>query len=90
MAELESERPISECIELISRILNFNESSFDYEIQTNWEYLYFRTQGYRVDRVILKHIFRNTKMVLIEIECIQGLTEICFGRPLESKPLDGK
>jgi hypothetical protein len=84
MTELESGTPISECIELISKALNLtDESSLDYEVEANWEYLSFKTSSYRLDMMTLNNIFRNTNMIFIEIEYIKGLTEICFGRPLD-------
>lgn len=85
MVELKTERPVSKAIELISQALNSkNESSFDYEIQNNWEFLTFTTDYYYLDNVTLGFIFKLTGMTLIEIECYKGLTQICFGRPLES------
>jgi hypothetical protein len=85
MIELKTERPISKSVELISQALNFrNESSFDYEIQNNWEFLSFITNYYYIDYVTLGRVFKATGMVLIEIEFSNGLAEICFGRPLET------
>lgn len=74
---------IDECIDWILGSIDAKKMEYKYANGEGWEFLIFTGDDYYMDTRMLTKIERTTGMILVQLKCNDGKTEMWFGRKLK-------
>lgn len=79
---------IDECITWIERSIDSPKLEYKYANGEGWEFLIFSASDYYFDGRAIAKIERTTGMILVQLKCKDGNTDIWFGRRMNRNEAD--